>query len=175
MRSSFPISLLLFGLSTGLLSSCALLFPDRTAPKSSSYKVTPPPAPWHKLAVGDDPNATDAMKADTAYENPNTGGIISINSICRKYNKYSLTDLTENLVRGISERKIISQEETTLDNAKGLDSHFSGKVDGVDLHIRTIVLIKNDCTYDFIYVAIPKREPANAKDFDNFLSTFHTD
>ncbi len=157
-----------------LAQSCAILFPDHTAPKSSSYQVTPPGAPWHKLAVGDDPSATDAMKADMAYENPETGAIISLNSICRKYNKLPLETLTENLVRGVGDRKIIERKEIELGGAKGLDTTFEGVVDGVFLHLRTVVAIQDDCTYDFIHVSVPKREVGHPHAFDDFLASFHT-
>lgn len=153
---------------------CALLFPDRTAPKSSSYTVNPPGEHWHKLAVGADPSSTEAMRADMAYENPDTGAIISLNSICRKYNKLSLDTLTENLVRGVGDRKTVSRKEISLDGAKALDSLFEGVVDGVFLHMRTVVMIKNDCTYDFIHVTVPKRELGDPESFDKFLASFHT-
>lgn len=158
--------LLLYG------QSCALFFPDRSAPKNKDYQVIAPPAPWHKLAVGDDPNAIDAMKADVAYENPETGAIISLNSICRKYNKTSLDTLTDNLVRGVSGRKMLARKEIKIAGADALDSLFEGTVDGVLLHLRTVVLIKNDCTYDFIHVSIPKREAGSPKAFDDFLASF---
>ena len=154
-------------------SSCALLFPDRTAPKDREYQVNAPPSPWSKLAVSDDPNAVDSMKADRAYENPETGAIISVNSICRKYNKSSLETLTDNLVRGVGERKLVRREEISLDGERALDSTFEGVVDGVFLNLRTVVLIKNDCTYDFIHVSIPKREKGGGRTFDEFLASFH--
>lgn len=166
---SFVFAIACLTLSHG----CALLFPDRTAPKNSSYKVTPPGTPWQKVAVGEDSNGTDAMRADMAYENPQTGAIISLNSLCRKYNKTSLEQLTENLVRGIGEKKEVSRREVEIDGSKAIDTLFEGVVDGVFLHLRTVVLIKNDCTFDFIHVTVPKREPNNAKTFDEFLASFH--
>lgn len=161
-------------LCVSLGQGCALLFPDRTAPKSSAYNLLAPGPPWHKLAVGDDPNATDAMKADVAYENPDTGAIISLNSICRKYNKLTLYALTDNLVRGVGERKLVDRKDIELDGAKALDTLFEGVVDGVFLHLRTVVLIKDDCTYDFIHVSVPKREVGHPRTFDDFLASFHT-
>ena len=157
-----------------LTQSCALLFPDRTAPKSQSYTVTPPASPWHKLAVGADPSATDAMKADMAFENPDTGAIISLNSICRKYNDLSLETLTENLVRGVPDRKQIDRKKVTLDGAEGLDTTFEGTVDDVFLHLRTVTMIKGECTYDFIHVTVPKRQKGRPEFFDTFLQSFHT-
>lgn len=157
-----------------LTQGCALLFPDRTAPKSQSYTVTPPGSPWHKLAVGADPNATDAMKADMAFENPDTGAIISLNSICRKYNDLSLETLTDNLVRGIPDRKQIDRKEIMLDGARALDTTFEGVVDDVFLNLRTVTVIKGECTYDFIHVTVPKRQKGHPEYFDTFLQSFHT-
>jgi hypothetical protein len=157
-----------------LAPGCALFFPDRTAPKSSEYEVKSPAPPWNKLAVGADPNATDAMKADMAFENPETGAIISLNSICRKYSKLTLEQLTENLVRGVGGRKLLERRETLLDGAPALDSLFEGTVDGVYLHLRTVVTLKDDCTYDFIHVSVPKREVGHPRAFDEFLASFHT-
>lgn len=161
--------------TAGLLAfgnGCAILFPDRTAPKDGEYNVTPPPAPWTKLAVGDDPNSVDAMKADMAFENPDTGAIISLNSICRKYNKTTLEALTANLVRGVGDRKMTERKEIILDGETALDSTFEGVVDGVSLNLRTVVMTKKDCTYDFIHVSIPKRELGGSRAFDDFLASF---
>lgn len=158
-----------------LATSCAVFFSDRSAPKSSEYKVAPPVAPWSKLAVGNDPNTIETMRADMAYENPKTGAIISLNSICRKYNKNSLETLTENLVRGIGERKVLREAEVEVDGTKALDTLYEGTVDGVFLNIRTVVLIKSNCTYDFIHVSVPKREANGSRAFDDFLASFHTE
>ena len=114
------------------------------------------------------------MKADVAFENPDTGAIISLNSICRKYNDLSLETLTENLVRGIPDRKQIERKEILVDEAKALDTTFEGNVDGVSLNLRTVTLIKGECTYDFIHVTVPKRQKGRLEFFDTFLKSFHT-
>lgn len=158
-----------------LLSSCALLFPDRTAPKSSNYHIEPPGAPWQKLALSKDPSTLESMKADLAYENAETGGIISLNSLCRKYTETDLITLTNNLVRGIEKKRILSRKETKIDDAQALDTLFGGEVDNVFLHIRTVVLSKDDCTYDFLYIAVPSKEGVAEKAFESFLASFRTE
>jgi hypothetical protein len=115
------------------------------------------------------------MKADLAYENPETGGIISLNSLCRKYTEGDLETLTNNLVRGIQKKQIIHRREAEVAGVKALDTLFSGEVDKVFLHIRTVVLAKDDCTYDFIYVAIPSREGSAGQAFESFLASFRTE
>lgn len=158
-----------------IFSGCALLFPDRTAPKSASYEVNAPQDPWHRLPVGESSSSVDAMKADVAYENTETGAIISLNSICRKYSEASLDSLTMNLVRGIGARKMLSQQHSIVNEADALDSTFEGIVDGVKVNINTIVLKKNSCTYDFIYVEVPKKSVNSRPDFQTFVSSFRAE
>lgn len=134
-----------------------------------------PGTPWQKLAVGSEPSSVDALKADLAFENPETGAIISLNSICRKYTDSSLETLTNNLVRGIGDREILQRKELQIDGADALDTTFAGTVDNVRLNIRTVVLKKKDCTYDFIYVSIPTRETGKASAFEAFLASFKTE
>ncbi len=168
-----PIFLLASILS--IFPSCALLFPDRTAPKSASYTVKHPSDPWKKLSVGENPSSVDAMKADLAFENTETGAVISLNSICRKYNDGTLETLTLNLVRGIEQRVTIQQNKIKLKDSDALDSLFEGIVDGVKVRINTIVTIKNQCTFDFIYVEVPKDGKINTKDFQSFVTSFQVD
>jgi len=156
-------------------SSCALLFPDRTAPKSASYIVQSPGTNWKRLPVGENTNSIDAMKADIAYENEETGAIISLNSLCRKYSDSSLEALTMNLVRGIGSRKVLRQKSLTINGSEALDSLFEGKVDGVKVNINTVVLIKDSCTYDFIYVEVPKNGSIHDGDFQKFLASFRVE
>lgn len=159
--------------STVALAACAVLFPDRTAPKNADYAVDTLTTPWVHIPVGADPDSTDSLKADIAYENPKTGSIISINSLCRKYTNSSLEESTTNLVRGINDRQTLRQEKIKVDGADALDSTFSGNVDNVEINIRTVVLIKNHCNFDFIYVVVPKHESAvKDQSFDKFLASF---
>ncbi len=157
------------------LNACAVLFPDRTAPKSASYTVSFPKSPWQRLPVGEGASTLDSMKADIAYENTQTGAVISLNSLCRKYNHDSLDSLTINLVRDIDNRKILAQKKITVNKADALDSLFEGIVDSVRVNINTIVLTKDDCTYDFIYVEVPKDGKINTNDFQDFVASFQVD
>lgn len=155
--------------------ACSVLFPDRTAPKSNSYLVTPPDKPWQRLRVGDDAASTETLQADLAYENPDTGAMISLNTLCRKYNGTSLQELNSSLVRGIDERRVVREQTRKLANVEALDTLYDGIVDKVHLFIHTIVLVKNYCTYDFIYVAVPAREKNSAEAFERFVSSFRVD
>ncbi len=163
------------GVACFSLAACAILFPDRTAPKSGEYKITAPDSPWEKVATGEEGAATDSLKADMAYENPETGAIISLNSICRKYTDSTLQSLTNNLVRGIQNRRVIDQKIVQIDSTPGEDTTFEGVVDNVKINLRTVVLKKDTCTYDFIYVVIPQRERNDRAEFEKFVASFQTE
>lgn len=156
-------------------NSCALLFPDRTAPKSAVYTIAIPHSPWKRLPLGESTNSLDSMRADIAYENTENGAVISLNSLCRKYNKESLDALTMNLVRDIDNRKVLSQKKISINNSDALESLFEGIVDKVKVNINTVVLIHGDCTYDFIYVEVPKNGKINTNDFQSFVASFRVD
>jgi hypothetical protein len=83
--------------------------------------------------------------------------------------------LTNNLVRGIGNRELVKRSEIRLAGAPALDTLFRGLVDNVHLNIRTVVMVKDACSYDFIYVTVPERDARNGGAFDKFLASFRTD
>lgn len=127
------------------------------------------------MPVSENADATDSLKADIAYEHKTSGAIISLNSVCRKYLHTSLNDLTNNLVRGIGERKVIAESKRDLAGAEAKDTTFEGVVDGVKINIRTVVMMKDSCTYDFIHVVVPSKDKTSKKDFEEFLKSFRID
>ncbi|MCO5142278.1 MAG: hypothetical protein M9962_04215, partial [Oligoflexia bacterium] len=122
--------------------------------------------------ANEDLELSDTMKADMAYENPETGAIISLNSICRKYQSSSLESLTNNLVRGIANRKTLETKSVKISNIDALESKFSGVVDGINLTIETVVLKKESCTYDFIFVVATDKVGSSIQEFKNFVASF---
>jgi len=158
-----------------LVVGCSLVFPDRTAPKSAIYHITKPEKPWVAVPTGESTDTTDALKADMAFENPKTGAILSINSICRKYTKTTLDDLTNNLVRGIEEKKLIEEKQRILDATDAKETLFEGVVDKVKIYLRTVVMLKNGCDYDFMYVTTPQNDAESRVDFEKFITSFKTE
>ncbi len=155
-----------------ILSSCSMLMPDRSAPKSAKYDITPPSTPWRSVPVGEDPDSVEALRADIAYENPETGAIISLNSICRKYWELTLDDMSRNLVLGIKNNKEMSSKYLSIDGGEAKDTTHHGIVDDTSVKIRTVVIKKNSCTYDFIYVAKLQESNSSEDDFEAFLGSF---
>lgn len=167
--------LFVYGFVLGALSSCSLLFPDASAPKSANYQVTPLKDPWKAVPVGDKSASIDALKADVAYEDTRTGAIVSLNSLCRKYTEASLEELSRNLVLGIKDKRVIRTREVTIADTPALDTVIQGEVEGARVQIRTVVMKKNSCTYDFVHVSTPEKARASEKDFEDFVASFKAD
>lgn len=153
-------------------SGCSILFPDASAPKSGHYTVTPPGEPWKSIPVSENTDVVDALKADLAYEDMRTGAIISLNSLCRKYANASLDELSRNLVLGIKDKSVISEREFEIDGVPAKDTVIRGEVENSKVQIRTVVLKKNFCTYDLIFVASPERVSMSERFFDEFVKSF---
>ena len=153
-------------------SGCSILFPDASAPKSGAYSVTPPGDPWKSIPVGERTDSIDALKADVAYEDTRSGAIISLNSLCRKYTNASLDELSRNLVLGIKDKQVLSERDFELSGAPAKDTVIQGEVENAKVQIRTVVLKKNFCTYDLIFVASPERVQISEKYFDEFIKSF---
>ena len=167
--------LFFFSASVLVIPGCSILFPDASAPKSGTYQVTPPGDPWKSVPVGETMASVDALKADLAYEDTRTGAIISLNSICRKYQKASLDELSRNLVLGIKDKQVIRERETTVGGAEAKDTLIQGEVEGARVQIRTVVLKKNSCTYDLIHVASPEKAESTEKDFEAFVTSLQVE
>lgn len=152
-----------------------MLFPDRSAPKSANYSITPPSEPWRSVPVGESPNSIDALKADLAFEDTRSGAIISLNSLCRKYTEASLDELSRNLVLGVKNKQVVRERFFDLDGQKAKDTTINGEVEKAKVQIRTVVTKRNLCTYDFILVAVPEQIPQSEPAFEKFLASFKSE
>ncbi len=167
-RTGFPALLIACFLHAG----CSVVFSDRSAPKSANYYVNPPPSPWKPVPVGQDPGSIEALRADIAYEDPRTGAIISLNSICRKYWSLSLDEMSRNLLLGIKKAKEIKFKYLKIDGGNAKDSTHHGESNDTPVKIRTVVIKKSRCIYDFIYVSEIAGAENSESTFEDFLSSF---
>jgi hypothetical protein len=83
-----------------------------------------------------------------------------------------LPSLVRHLYFGLRQVRQLRQEEVVLDGATGLDTVVTGSVEGTPVQIRSVVIRRNDCLYDILYVAPPDAFPARDVDFDAFLSNW---
>lgn len=97
-----------------LFSGCSLLIGNikPVTEKNSTYKHTDLSAPWKKISIND-----SIDQSDITYQNGDTESTISINSSCRKdekYSSHSLKDLADVLLMGFEGKK-----------TKNVDHHYS--------------------------------------------------
>lgn len=113
---------------------------------------------------------------DTTYQSKKTGSVISINSICKDFDAPSEANLkasTNALLLGISGVSIQEQKPIPLWNSTALQTTLKGKIDQQERILRTVVVHKDKCTYDLMYIAEPKFFNLNEADFTRFVTSLN--
>ena len=129
--------------------------------KDSAYRVGKLPSSWHEFN-------TRAKAA--AFHNDGIGGTISTDAFCgASFEDLPLKTLTGQLFAGVAKRGIIKEEEFVLDGRGALRTVSSGMVDGVSLKFDSVVVKKNNCTIDFVYIVPPENYSRGAADFEAFF------
>ena len=127
------------------------------------YKVTPPGQSW---------KAVESGGADHAWYNKDLGGVIYIDSNCEKqFEDRSLKDSLNSLTAGIAIGQPLAEQTLFVDGREGLMVIRKGRLDGVDVQISAANLAKNQCLYDFIYIAPPHKFSYGLQPF---VSTVHS-
>ncbi len=78
---------------------------------------------------------------------------------------------------GFTERQEQSQRSSSsLDGREALRSRYLARLDGVPVELELVVLKKDNCVFDFTYVAPPGAGRSRAwPDFDTLLAGFRTE
>ena len=118
------------------------------APKQQSkrvYRVSAPSREWKEVKEGG---------ADRAWYNPKLQGIIYVDSNCdKKFEDRRLDDSYKSLTKGITIGQPIRKSTLTIDERDALFITQNGVVDGVPIRVGVVLISKNQCLYDFIYIA----------------------
>lgn len=179
-------SLLLLPLTLLLLSGCGVLV-GNVRPmdqKSESYGVddlSEKNPDWTKLdpqsvnstPQGQDPETTSTEVSDVTYQSKSTASIISLNSACRtgRDENKDLRTLTNVLLLGASDVTLRDEKPLTLQNTPALQTTLLGKINGERVMLRTVVLKRQACVYDMVYVARPSTFQLHEGDFDHFVAS----
>jgi hypothetical protein len=152
--------------------------------KSDSYGVldlSKADADWSKLdpkTVGDErPNGGDTISSeisDVAYQSKSTAAIISLNSACqagKEYENKDLKSLTDTLLLGASDVTLRDEQGVTIQDNPALQTTVEGKMNGEHVKLRTVVLRRQDCVYDLVYIARPEAFPRREQDFSHFVAS----
>lgn len=128
------------------------------------YRTGSPGADWGQVSPGG---------ADKAWVNRNTGATIYFDSNCKaRFEDKSLPDLLKHLTFGMAQGDPMVEEALTLGGRKALLRVHSGEVDGVSVKIAAVVLKKNSCIYDGLYISSPVDFDSAMPNFRNVLNGF---
>lgn len=119
---------------------------------------------WRRINVAEN---------DLAFFNPSFNTIIQANSTCRAdYEDASLSTLTSHLFNGLTNRKVIKQDERIIDRRAALYTEMSARLDGVEVYLAILLLKKDECVFDFAYYARPSTFGSGIGDFHRFIFGF---
>jgi hypothetical protein len=163
------------------LGSCSLFFGNikPIEEKSQQYHIQDlslKNRQWKALNPKAEGENSDAVRSDMAFESKRTASVASINSVCRSIDpldkKKTLKELTQELLLGIVDIKIKKEENIQIADVPALMSLFQGKLDGEAVQLKTVVVQKDHCIYDFVLVGRPAWQPDDEADFNAFVSSF---
>lgn len=112
---------------------------------------------------------------DIAYVAEDSPHLIALNASCEDYEDAPLKVLTQQLLMGFTERKLIKEELRPLQGREALFSHYLAKMDGVPRELMFVVLKKDGCVYDFMYISPPGRFEEKLATFEEILKRFKTE
>jgi hypothetical protein len=148
------------------LAGCSFGGPVRVDRKAATYSFGEAGSRWARVQVGPE------MAADHVFAAKGDGAILSIGSVCDRYLDSSLEDLAKDLTNPLREVEVGEQTRVPLDGREGLRTDAKGKLDGVPVELRTFVIRKDDCLFDFTITAKGALSNDDRRDFERVVSGF---
>ena len=130
------------------------------------YRMGELSAPWHRVSLKEN---------DVAWTLPTDGHSIAVNSTCQGYEDAPLPVLTRHLLVGFAEPQLVEQQSVVLDGREALRSRYQAKLDGVPIELLMVVMKKNGCVYDFMYVSPAGRFEERLADFERVIQPFKSE
>jgi len=166
-----------------LVSGCGVLFGNikPVEEKSESYHIedlSKQDPDWIKLDAAqeqalDPETTTNPDISDVAFQSKKTSSIISLNSACRKVSppNQDLQSFTRELFLGISDVTVHDEYPFQVQNSPALQTTIRGKMGDEQMMLRAVVLHRNFCTYDLMYVARPEHFTEQEQFFSQFVQS----
>lgn len=133
---------------------------------SARYQLTPPGDGWREITL---------PTANAAWHNPALAASLMVNSHCEGVADAPLEGLTSDLLMGMSEREILTQERVPSSKREALHSVATGKLDGVPRKLELLVLKKDGCVYDIVLDASPEHFESARAAFATMRDGFDVD
>jgi hypothetical protein len=166
-NGAMPRMMLLLLLVAPVAGCRRVSFEDSVLTKPAvRYRVGKLPETWHRVWLEGN---------DLAFSEEGTGRALSINATCEGHDDPPLPVLTRHLLAGFTERQEVSQRLIPLAGREALRSRYLAKLDGVPVQLELVVLKKDNCVFDFSYVAPPGLAEERMADFEGVLAGFEAE
>lgn len=171
--------------SVPLLNGCGVLI-GNTRPvseKSQQYQIEQlhlKNPDWSKLdSKAKQPGADEAASepteySDLAFRSKKTEAVIALNSACRpSYATHpkDLKLLAEQLFMGISDVTENTEVPLQIGDVPALQKTLQGRLGRSKIKMRVIVLRKETCLYDLMYLSHPDQFPLQEEEFSHFVAS----
>jgi len=164
------------------LSGCTLFFGSirPVEEKSDDYSIldlSKTNQEWTSLNHFDAEGLSEqTYKTDRAFQSQSSTSIISINTACRRYQDdtpSSLKTLTGELLLGISSIQLMQEKLITIAKNDALQTTFRGVMEKREVKAQIVVLQKNRCIYDLMFISKPETFDKDLSVFEKFVSSLH--
>ena len=109
---------------------------------------------------------------DLSFHNDDVSGVIAVNGECDRDKDPPLRQLLMQLVIGFTDREIVLEELLPLDGREAMHALVEARLDGVPMMLDLFVLKKDECLYDFSYVAPPGAFERGRREYESFVLAF---
>ena len=127
------------------------------------YKIAAPGGAWKPLRL---------QTADLSWMQPKTGSTLLVNSNCKGVKDVPLQSLTQHLLIGMTDKKIIAQETIAFSGRDAMETEVSAKIDGVPQRMKMLVMKKDGCVYDLFFGADPNFYEEDLKSYFQLKNGF---
>jgi hypothetical protein len=130
-----------------------------------AFRVGPVPGAWRTI---------DADGALIAFRDDAAEATIALNGRCGlDGDDVPLEALTHHLFLHFTDATFVKQEHLELAGRAALRTELTAALDGVPMHYVVVVLKKNACVYDFMFVN-PEGQKRGDEAFERFVNGFET-
>lgn len=138
--------------------------PGRVLTKKGFYNVGELPMEWQRFPL---------KSAVVAFYNEGLRSTIATDAFCdQAYDDSPLDMLTRHLFAGLQDVKVVGEKPFMLDDRGAMRTSFQATLDGLPVHIDSVVLKKNWCLFDFYLVSTPDQFKSALPAFETFYRGF---
>lgn len=108
---------------------------------------------------------------DLAWGGP-AGEVMAVNAECEDHGDPSLEVLTNHLLIGFEDRRVVEREPLQVAGRGALRTRILASLDGLPVEMELTVLKKDGCVYDLTYLAAPTGFDAQLGGYRQMVESF---